>query len=69
MRDPIIAGVLSLILPGLGQIYNGRVLAGIVWLILASRLWFGTGFLLGWILHLVAAYCAYSYAKEHPVRI
>ena len=69
MRDPIIAGVLSLILPGLGQIYNGRVLAGILWLILASGLWIGTGFLLGWILHLVAAYCAYSYAKEHPVRI
>ena len=69
MRDPIIAGVLSLILPGLGQIYNGRVLAGILWLIFASGLWFGTGFLLGWVLHLVAAYCAYSYAKEHPVRI
>ena len=69
MRDPIIAGVLSLILPGLGQIYNGRVLAGIMWLIFASGLWFGTGFLLGWILHLVAAYCAYSYAREHPVRI
>jgi TM2 domain-containing membrane protein YozV len=69
MRDPIIAGVLSLILPGLGQIYNGRVLAGIMWLILASGLWIGTGFLLGWILHLVAAWCAYSYAKDHPVRI
>lgn len=69
MRDPIIAGVLSLILPGLGQIYNGRVLAGILWLIFASGLWFGTGFTLGWILHLVSAYCAYSYAKEHPVRV
>ena len=69
MRDPIIAGVLSLILPGLGQIYNGRVLAGIMWLILASGLWIGTGFLLGWRLHLVSAWCAYSYAKDHPVRI
>ena len=69
MRDPVLAGVLSLILPGLGQIYNGRVLAGILWLVLASGLWFGTGFLLGWILHLVAGYCAYSYAKEHPVRV
>lgn len=69
MRDPIIAGVLSLILPGLGQVYNGRVLAGILWLIFASGLWFGTGGLFGWVLHLVAAWCAYSYAKEHPVRI
>ena len=25
---------LSLIIPGLGQIYNGRILAGILWLIL-----------------------------------
>ena len=68
MRDPIIAGVLSLILPGLGQIYNGRVLAGILWLIFASGLWFGSGGWLGWILHLVSAWCAYSYAKDHPVR-
>lgn len=69
MRDPIIAGVLSLILPGLGQIYNGRVLAGILWLIFASGLWFGSGGLLGWVLHLASAWCAYSYAKEHPVRV
>jgi TM2 domain-containing membrane protein YozV len=69
MRDPIIAGVLSLILPGLGQIYNGRVLAGILWLVFASGLWFATGGLLGWILHLVSAWCAYSYAKDHPVRV
>ena len=69
MRDPIIAGVLSLILPGLGQIYNGRVLAGILWLVFAGGLWFGSGGLLGWILHLISAYCAYSYAKEHPVRV
>jgi hypothetical protein len=68
MRDRVIAGVLSLILPGLVKISNGRDLGGSVWLIFASGLWFGTGFLLGWILHLVAAYCAYSYAKEHPYR-
>ena len=41
MRDPVIAGVLSLIIPGVGQIYNGRVLAGILWLIL--RLDYGLG--------------------------
>jgi len=69
MRDPVIAGVLSLILPGLGQIYNGRVLPGILWLVFAGGLWFGSGGLLGWILHLISAYCAYSYAKEHPVRV
>ena len=33
MRDPVLAGVLSLIIPGVGQLYNGRILAGILWLI------------------------------------
>jgi TM2 domain-containing membrane protein YozV len=58
MRDPVLAGVLSLIIPGVGQLYNGRILAGILWLI----------FTLGWVCHIVSAYCAYSYAKEHPIR-
>ena len=69
MRNPLLAGLLSLILPGLGQLYNGRVLAGILWFIFAVILWPASGGLLGWIPHLVAAVCAYSYAKEHPVRI
>jgi len=25
--------------------------------------------MLGWIVHLIAAWCAYSYAKENPVRV
>ena len=69
MRDPLIAGLLSLVLPGLGQLYNGRILAGILWFVFAVILWPASGGLLGWIPHLVAAVCAYSYAKEHPVRI
>ena len=69
MRDPFIAGILSLLVPGLGQIYNGRILAGIIWLFLALFFWGWTGGLLGWVFHIISAYCAYSYAKEHPVRI
>ena len=69
MREPLIAGLLSLVIPGLGQIYNGRVLAGILWFIFAVFLWPASGGLLGWIPHLIAAVCAYSYAKEHPVRV
>lgn len=69
MRDPFIAGLLSFVVPGLGQLYNGRILAGILWFIFAVVLWPASGGLLGWIPHLVAAVCAYSYAKEHPVRI
>ena len=68
MRNPGLAAVLSLIIPGVGQIYNGRILAGILWLIITPGLWIGSGGLLGWICHVVAAYTAYSYAREHPVR-
>jgi TM2 domain-containing membrane protein YozV len=69
MRDPFIAGVLSLVIPGAGQIYNGRILSGVLWFLCAFFFWGWTGGLLGWIFHIIAAYCAYSYAKEHPVRI
>jgi TM2 domain-containing membrane protein YozV len=68
MRDPFLAGVLSLIVPGVGQLYNGRILAGILWLIITPGFWIGSGGTLGWICHVIAAWCAYSYAKDHPVR-
>lgn len=68
MRDPNIAGVLSFIVPGVGQIYNGQFLAGILWLIFTPGFWIGTGGLLGWVCHILAAYFAYTYAKAHPVR-
>ena len=68
MRDPTLAAVLSLVIPGAGQLYNGRVLAGILWLVVTPGLWIGTGGLLGWVCHVVAAYTAYSYGRDHPVR-
>jgi TM2 domain-containing membrane protein YozV len=68
MRDPLIAGILSFLIPGLGQIYNGQILWGILWLVLTGVSWIGTAGLLGWVTHLLAAYFAYTYAKEHPVR-
>jgi TM2 domain-containing membrane protein YozV len=69
MRDPGLAAVLSAIIPGVGQFYNGRILAGILWLIITPGLWIGTGGLLGWVCHVIAAYTAYSYARDQPVRI
>ena len=69
MRDPFLAGLLSFGIPGQGQLYNGRILAGILWLVLTPGFWLGTGGMLGWVCHVVAAYTAYSYAKEHRVRI
>ena len=69
MRDPILAGFLSLLIPGVGQIYNGQILWGIVWLLLTGVSWIGSAGLLGWVVHIIAAYFAYNYAKEHRVRI
>ncbi|HEX8709288.1 MAG TPA: hypothetical protein VF723_13670 [Pyrinomonadaceae bacterium] len=69
MRDPALAGILSLLIPGVGQIYNGRILAAIFWLIITPGFWIGTGGTLGWVCHLVSAYTAYSYAREHRVRV
>ena len=43
MRDPGLAAALSLIIPGVGQLYNGRILARTLWLIITPGLWIGTG--------------------------
>ena len=47
MKHPGTAAVLSAILPGLGQIYNGDFLRAIFWLIVTPGLWIGSGGLLG----------------------
>jgi TM2 domain-containing membrane protein YozV len=69
VRDPGLAAILSLSVPGVGQLYNGRILTGILWLIITPGLWIGTGGTLGWICHIIFAYTAYSYARDHRVRI
>ena len=63
-RHPGVAAVLSLILPGVGQIYNGDFLRGIFWLIVTPGLWIGTGGLFGWVCHLIAAYTAHRRASD-----
>jgi TM2 domain-containing membrane protein YozV len=62
-RQPGTAAVLSLVIPGVGQIYNGDFLRGIFWLIVTPGFWIGTGGLFGWVCHLIAAYTAYQRAK------
>ncbi|MGD9506692.1 MAG: DUF5683 domain-containing protein [Syntrophobacteraceae bacterium] len=59
-----IAAVLSLILPGVGQIYNGMFLRGIFWLIITPGFWIGTGGTLGWVCHVISSYTAYRKALE-----
>jgi TM2 domain-containing membrane protein YozV len=68
MRDPGLAALLSLLIPGVGQLYNGKILRGLFWLIITPGFWIGTGGLLGWVCHLISAYTAYRYAKSHPYR-
>jgi len=63
MRNPGVAAVFSAILPGLGQLYNGDFLRGIFWLIVTPGMWIGSGGLLGWICHVVAAFTAYNRAQ------
>jgi TM2 domain-containing membrane protein YozV len=58
------AAVLSLIVPGVGQIYNGDFLRGIFWLIITPGFWITTGGMLGWVCHLVSAYTAHNRAKK-----
>ena len=63
-HNPGVAAVLSLIVPGIGQIYNGDFLRGIFWLIVTPGFWITTGGLLGWVCHLISAYTAYRRAKD-----
>ena len=57
------AAVLSLIIPGVGQFYNGDFLRGLFWLILTPGLWIGSGGLLGWVCHVIASITAYRRAN------
>lgn len=67
MRNPGMAAVLSILVPGVGQVYNGQIVWAIVWFIITPGLWIGTGGLLGWVCHLISAYTAYTYARDNPV--
>ena len=59
-----VAAVLSLVIPGVGQFYNGTFWRGIFWLIVTLGLWIGSGGTLAWICHVIAAITAYNYAKR-----
>ena len=64
MKNPGTAAVLSAVVPGLGQIYNGDFLRGIFWLIVTPGLWIGTGGMFGWVCHVIAAMTAYHRAQS-----
>ena len=50
MRNPILAAILSVIVAGLGQIYNGQIGKGIVFIILQLINTALTVVLIGWVL-------------------
>lgn len=62
--SPGTAAVLSVLIPGIGQFYTGHFIWGIVWLIVTPGFWIGTGGLLGWVCHILAAIQAYNQAQR-----
>ncbi len=62
-KDPALAAVLSLLVPGVGQFYTGHWVWGIIWLVITPGLWLGSGGTLGWICHILAALQANSQAR------
>ena len=58
-----LAGLLSFLIPGVGQVYNGRWIWAVVWLVITPGLWIGTGGFVGWVCHFISAYQAYSYEE------
>ena len=60
---PGIAAVLSVLVPGLGQVYCGRLLAGGVWFV-ATSLAYWAILVPGFLVHAVCVVLAYQDAKE-----
>ena len=59
--SPGLAAVLSVIIPGLGQLYVGRFLAALLWFVAGSLSWI---ILVGPLIHAASAYFAYQDARN-----
>ena len=72
MRNPILAAILSIIVAGLGQIYNGQIGKGVIFIILQLINTALTVVLIGWILMpivgLWTAVCRYETLPEWRTR-
>ena len=60
---PGIAAVLSVVIPGLGQVYSGRLLAGGIWF-LATAVAYSAVLLPGFLVHALCVWTAYRSALE-----
>ena len=61
--SPGIAAVLSVLLPGLGQVYSGRLLAGALWF-LATSISYWAILVPGILVHALCIWSAYHSAKR-----
>ncbi len=61
--SPGIAAVLSVLLPGLGQVYSGRLLAGAIWFC-ATSLAYSAVLLPGFLVHALCIWSAYRGTPE-----
>jgi TM2 domain-containing membrane protein YozV len=72
VRSPLLAAVLSLIVAGLGQIYNGRLTKGVIFIVIQLINGALTAVLIGWLLPplvgLWAMIDAYMTAKHNNER-
>ena len=72
MRNPIIAAVLSLIVAGVGQIYNGQILKGVLFIVAqiinGALLYVAIGFVTMPLVGLWAVIDAYLVAKRNNER-
>jgi hypothetical protein len=65
-KNPGTAAVLSLIVPGIGQFYNGDFLRGIFWLIITPGFWIGTGGLFGPLCDWLREFCTRCALNSGP---
>lgn len=63
LPSPGIAAVLAVILPGLGHVYAGRLLAGAVWFLATSFAYWAI-LIPGFLLHAINIWAAYRAAEE-----
>lgn len=61
--SPGIAAVLSVLLPGLGQVYSGRLLAGGLWFLLTGFAYWAV-LLPGFLAHALCIWSAYHSARR-----
>jgi TM2 domain-containing membrane protein YozV len=61
--SPGIAAVLSVLLPGLGQVYAGRLVAGALWFLLTGLAYWAV-LLPGFLAHALCIWSAYHSARR-----